>query len=260
MNAANSELFSVAGKVALVTGAGSGLGESFAKTLAAHGCSVVCVARRTDTLDRVVAEIEETGGSAMAATADVTDNAAIGAAFDAAEAAFGIVDVLVNCAGIQATADTLEMSEEEFTGVLNTNVSGMWRTAKHCAQRLAQAQAPGSIINISSILGHSARPAMASYCASKAAVDHMTRSMALDLVSKNIRVNCLAPGYFETELTSWWLQSEEGQQAKGRLPIGRFGSLEELSGPLLLLASDASSYMTGSVLTVDAGHSTRIAE
>ena len=255
-----TELFSVEGKVALVTGAGSGLGESFAKTLATHGARVVCVARRLPTLEKVVASIEGDGGTAIAVAADVTDADALGGAFDAAERAFGLVDVLVNCAGIQATADTLAMTEAEFTGVLDTNVTGLWRAAQMCAQRLAAANKPGSIINISSILGHSARPAMAGYCASKAAVDHMTRSMALDLVQRNIRVNTLAPGYFETELTNWWLQSEEGQAAKARLPAGRFGSLHELSGPLLLLACDASSYMTGSVLTVDAGHSTRIAE
>ncbi|MEM9398510.1 MAG: SDR family oxidoreductase [Pseudomonadota bacterium] len=256
----DADLFSVRDKVALVTGAGSGLGESFAKILAAHGARVVCVARRLPTLEKVVAAIEEDGGTALAFAADVTDAEAISGAFDAAEHAYGLVNVLVNCAGIQATADTLDMTESEFTGVMETNVTGLWRAAKLCAQRLAAADKPGSIINISSILGHSARPAMASYCASKAAVDHMTRSMALDLVQRNIRVNTLAPGYFETELTNWWLQSEEGQAAKARLPAGRFGSLDELSGPLLLLASDASSYMTGSVLTVDAGHSTRIAE
>ncbi|MEL7045985.1 MAG: SDR family oxidoreductase [Pseudomonadota bacterium] len=260
MSGGDADVFSVRGKVALVTGAGSGLGESFAKTLAAHGSRVVCAARRLPPLERVVADIKEAGGSALAVAADVTDAAALTAAFDAAEEAFGLVDILVNCAGIQATADTLEMSEDEFTGVLDTNVSGQWRAAKICAQRLAGADKPGSIINISSILGQSARPAMAGYCASKAAVTHMTRSMALDLVGRNIRVNTIAPGYFETELTNWWLQSEEGQAAKARLPAGRFGSLHELDGPLLLLASDASSYMTGSVITVDAGHSTRISE
>jgi NAD(P)-dependent dehydrogenase (short-subunit alcohol dehydrogenase family) len=118
----------------------------------------------------------------------------------------------------------------------------------------------GSIINIASILGLQARPGSANYCASKAAVLHMTKSMALDLIGNNIRVNAMAPGYIETELTSWGLQTEEGQAAKARLPIGRFGLLEELDGPLLLLASDASSYMTGTTLTVDAGHSAKISE
>ncbi|MEM8661372.1 MAG: SDR family oxidoreductase, partial [Pseudomonadota bacterium] len=170
------------------------------------------------------------------------------------------VEILVNCAGIQSMANVLDMSEEQFTSVLDINVSGMWRTAKLCAQRLVKAKTPGSIINIASILGMQVRPSFSNYCASKAAVLHMTKALALDLMPHRIRVNALAPGYFETELTRFWLQSEEGQLAMSRLPIARFGELKELDGPLLLLASDASSYMSGSVLTVDAAHSVSVLE
>lgn len=256
----SNELFSVKGKVALVTGAGSGLGERFAKVLAENGASVVCVARRIENLERVAKEIEQAGGRAIAVAGDVLERKSIIEAFEKAESTFGVVNVLVNCAGIQAMVDTLAMEDDQFTTVMDINVNGLWRTAQICAQRLVSANQAGSIINIASILGVQARPGSANYCASKAAVLHMTKSMALDLIGNNIRVNAMAPGYIETELTRWWLQTEEGQAAKARLPIGRFGALEELDGPLLLLASDASSYMTGTTLTVDAGHSTKISE
>ncbi len=255
-----NNLFSVEGKVALVTGAGSGLGEQFAKTLAKHGAKIICVARRKEMIDKVAEDIISTGGNALAISADVSDGNSIDAAFDAAEEAFGVVDVLVNCAGIQSLAHTLEMSDEQFTSVMDVNVNGLWRVAKNCAARMVEAKKSGSIINIASILGLIARPGSANYCASKAAVLHMTKSMALDLIGSGIRVNAMAPGYIETELTRWWLASEEGQAAKERLPAKRFGNLEELDGPLLLSASDASSYMSGTTLTVDAAHSVNILE
>ncbi|MEM6581688.1 MAG: SDR family NAD(P)-dependent oxidoreductase [Pseudomonadota bacterium] len=253
-------LFSIAGRVALVSGASSGLGERFAVLLASRGAKVVCVARREDKLADLVGEIRHRGNDALAVAADVTDEATLIKAFDVAEAEYGPVEILVNCAGIQSMANVLDMSEEQFTSVLDINVSGMWRTAKLCAQRLVKAKTPGSIINIASILGMQVRPSFSNYCASKAAVLHMTKALALDLMPHRIRVNALAPGYFETELTRFWLQSEEGQLAMSRLPIARFGELKELDGPLLLLASDASSYMSGSVLTVDAAHSVSVLE
>ncbi|MGV6807349.1 MAG: SDR family NAD(P)-dependent oxidoreductase [bacterium] len=255
-----TNIFSLDGKVALVTGAGSGLGERFAKVLAENGASVVCVARRKEKLDKVAADIAEAGGKALAVAGDVSDRASVEAAFDAAEAEFGVVDILVNCAGVQSTADTLEMKDEDFTSILDINVNGLWRTAQICAQRLANAGKPGSIINIASILGVSARAGMVNYCSSKAAVLHMTKTMALDLIGKGIRVNAIAPGYCVTELTAWFLETPEGKAAEAGLPIGRFGNLEELDGPLLLLASDAGSYMAGTTLIVDAGHSGKIAE
>jgi NAD(P)-dependent dehydrogenase (short-subunit alcohol dehydrogenase family) len=251
-------MFSLEGKVALVSGASSGLGERFATVLAEHGAKVVCVARRMEALSAVANRISESGGQALAVSADVTDPEAVALAFDRAESEFGTVEILVNCAGIQSMAGVLEMSDEQFTSVMDINVSGVWRAAKECAARLVDAKKSGSIINIASILGLQARAESSNYCASKAAVLHMTKSLALDLMPHGIRVNAMAPGYFETKLTSWWLESEEGQLAKSRLPAGRFGNLEELDGALLLLASDASSYMSGSVLTIDAAHSVSI--
>ena len=256
----STDLFSVEGKVALVIGASSGLGERFAKVLAENGASVVCVARRKEKLDNVAGGIVAAAGRALAVAGDVNDRDSIEAAFDAAENEFGVVNVLVNCAGVQYTADTLEMADDDFTSTININVNGLWRTAQICAQRLANAEMPGSIINIASILGISARAGMANYCASKAAVLQMTKTMALDLIGKGIRVNAIAPGYCVTELTAWFLETSEGKAAEENLPIGRFCRLEELDGPLLLLTSDASSYMTGTTLIVDAGHSVKIAE
>lgn len=255
-----TNLFSVEGKVALVTGAGSGLGERFAKVLAENGASVVCVARRKENLDKVAGDIAAAGGKALAVVADVSDRSAVESAFDEAEREFGVVEVLVNCAGVQATADVLDMTDDEFTSTIDINVNGLWRTAQICAQRLAKADKPGSIINIASILGFSARAGMANYCASKAAVLQMTKSMALDLIGKGIRVNAIAPGYCVTELTAWFLETPEGKAVEAGMPIGRFGQLSELDGPLLLLASDAGSYMAGTTLIVDAAHSVKIAE
>jgi len=255
-----NDIFSVVGKVALVTGAGSGLGERFAKVLAEGGAKVVCVARRMENLEKVAGEITAAGGTALAVAGDVSDRASVEAAFDTAEKAFGVVDLLVNCAGIQATADTLEMEDDQFTSTIDVNVNGLWRTTQICAQRLVKADKPGSIINIASILGVAARAGMVNYCASKAAVLHMTKTLALDLIGKGIRVNAIAPGYCVTDLTAWFLETPEGKAAEQGLPIGRFGQLQELDGPLLLLASDAGSYMSGTTLIVDAAHSVKISE
>ncbi|MEM9384812.1 MAG: SDR family oxidoreductase [Pseudomonadota bacterium] len=256
----SSSAFSVAERVALVTGGGTGLGARFAAVLAQNGAKVAVIGRRIDPLQEVAQGIEGSGGRALALSVDLADRAAVEIAFDRIEEQIGVVDILVNSAGIQAMAPVTEMTDEQFTSVLDINVNGLFRAAQICAQRLLRAGKPGSIINIASILGAIARPGSANYCASKAAVIHMTRSIALDLIKDGIRVNCLAPGYIETDLTRWWLETPEGQAAQERLPIGRFGTLEELDGPLLFLASDASRYVSGTTLTVDAAHSARIME
>jgi len=255
-----NNIFSVDGRVALVTGGGSGLGARFAQVLAANGAKVAVMGRRKEPLEEVANAIREAGGTAMAISADLGDRQSVEAGFDAIESEFGVVDILVNSAGVQAMEAFTDMADDQFTSVMDINVNGLWRAAQICAQRLLKAEKTGSIINIASILGEIARPGSANYCASKAAVIHMSRSMALDLVAKGIRVNCIAPGYIETDLTRWWLETPEGQAAQARLPIGRFGLLEELDGPLLFLASDASSYVAGATLTIDAGHSIRIME
>ena len=230
--------FSLEGRVALVTGSGSGIGERMAHVLAAAGARVACVARRVERVEAVAGAIRDAGGQAMACRMDVADKAAIGPALDAIEAHFGQpVEILVNNAGLSNPTVFQQMSDEQWTSLLDVNLSG---------------------INIASILGHLAYPAFLNYGTTKGALIHMTRYMALDLLGHGIRVNAIAPGYFPSEMTNPFYESEAGIKEIANLPAKRLGRLEELDGPLLLLASDASSYMNGSVLTVDYGHSVRL--
>ncbi|MDD3353831.1 SDR family NAD(P)-dependent oxidoreductase [Zoogloea sp.] len=251
--------FSLEGRVALVTGSGSGLGERMAHVLAAAGAKVACVARRLERVESVAAAIRDGGGQAMACRMDVGDKASIGPALDAIAARFGgPVEILVNNAGATDPTVFYQMTEEQWTSVLDVNLSGPFYASQVVAQRLIAAGKGGSIINIASILGHLAYPNFINYGTTKGALLHMTRYMALDLLPHGIRVNAIAPGYFPSEMTNPFYESEAGKKEIDNLPAKRLGRLEELDGPLLLLASEASSYMNGSVLTVDYGHSVRL--
>lgn len=250
--------FTLAGRTALVTGASSGLGRHFAIVLARAGARVAVAARRTDRLRALVGEIEAAGGTAAAVPLDVTEASAIAPAFDAAEAALGPVTVLVNNAGIPAGSWFTRTSDEEWRRVLDVNLDGVFRVGREAARRMQAAKTGGSIINIASVLGLGVLKTVAPYAASKAAVIHLTKAMALELARDGIRVNALAPGYVETELNAAYLASEAGQRMIGRVPLGRVGHLEDLDGPLLLLASDAARYMTGSVMVIDGGQSLAI--
>lgn len=252
------EQFSLKGRVALVTGAGSGLGVHFAKTLSQAGATVICVGRRLQPVEKVVEEIRQAGGSAMALSMDVTDPVSITDAFGAIQQQCGPVDVLVNNAGLSNPVAFEEMTREHWTSLLDANLSGPFYVAQEMAKRLIAVGKPGCIINIASILGHLARPKFLNYGTTKGALIHMTQYMALDLMPYGIRVNALAPGYFPSEMTNPFYESEAGQREIAALPIQRLGRHTELNGPLLLLASEASSYMTGTVLTVDAGHSVKL--
>lgn len=247
-------LFSLAGKTALVTGASSGLGEHFARVLAAAGAGVVVAARRLDRLQRLEAEIRATGGTAWPVAVDVTDRASVVRAFDAAEAAAGPVTILVNNAGVPSGSFFLKTSEQDWRGVMEVNLDGVFRVAQEGARRMAEKRTGGSIINIASILGFGAIKSLSTYAASKAAVVSLTKSMALELARDRIRVNAIAPGYFSTEFNDTFLASESGKRLLSRVPMERAGQLPELDGPLLLLASDAGAFMTGGVITVDGGH------
>jgi NAD(P)-dependent dehydrogenase (short-subunit alcohol dehydrogenase family) len=191
----------------------------------------------------------------MAVALDVTDRDSVEAAFDAAQAAFGVVDVVLNNAGIGNGQRVLEISEADWRAMLSTNLDGVWRVAQCAAQRLAKAQRPGSIVNIASMLGLRVGTGYSHYCAAKAGVVQLSKSLALELARYQIRVNAIAPGYFKTEMNDEYFDSEKGQAyIRDTVPMRRLGSLQELEGPFLLLASEAGAFMTGAVLAVDGGH------
>lgn len=243
--------FSLEGRIALVTGASSGIGRVLAQGLAAAGARIVAVARRTERLDDLVREIEQQGGSAIAAQADVTNIESVERAFDQAEQAFGIVDVVISNAGVSDARNFLKIDPAARDAVMDTNFRGVWNVGQTAARRLVAAGRKGSIINVASVLGLGVQPGLASYCASKGAVIQLTRSMAIDLIKHGIRVNALAPGWFKTELNEAHFETAAGLESIKRMPERRLGSLEELVGPVLLLASDAGSFMNGSIVVVD---------
>jgi len=246
--------FSLAGKVALVTGASSGFGQHFAPLLSQAGAKVVLAARRTDLIQEEADKIIAAGGEALAVTMDVTDTGSIAAALDQVEAAFGVVTVVINNAGITIPKLLLDLSDEDWTRVIDTNLNGVAYVTRDTARRMIAAGAGGSIVNIASITAERVQKALTNYAASKAAVVQFTRAAALELAQHHIRVNALCPGYFQTELNREWFKTNEGQALITRIPQRRTGELHELNGPLLLLASDAGSLMTGSAITVDGGH------
>ncbi|MFK8403039.1 SDR family NAD(P)-dependent oxidoreductase [Pseudomonas sp. BGr12] len=250
-----SNKFSLAGKVVLVTGASSGIGAHLARVAARSGARVVLSARRMDRLAEVQADIEFDNNQAFSVALDVTDRSSVEAAFDTAEASFGVVDVVLNNAGIGNGQRALEISEEDWRSMLSTNLDGVWRVAQCAAQRLVKAGKPGSIINIASILGLRAGSGYSHYSAAKAGVVQLTQSLALDLARHNIRVNAIAPGYFKTEINDGYFDSEKGQTyIRHAVPMRRLGNLTELEGPFLLLASEAGAFVTGSTIAVDGGH------
>jgi NAD(P)-dependent dehydrogenase (short-subunit alcohol dehydrogenase family) len=251
---AGTDRFSMQGRTALVTGASSGLGRHFALTLAAAGAKVAIAARRTDRLEALAAEIRKAGGVVEPVPLDVTDPSAVTAAFDKAVAVLGPLDVVVNNAGVPSNSWFLKTTEEEWRQVMSVNLDGVFRVGQEAARRMKATGKGGSIINIASILGFAVSKTLSPYCASKAAVVSLTKSMALELARDKIRVNALAPGYFPTEMNDSHFDTPAGQKLLGNVPMGRVGDLREIEGPLLLLASDAGAFMTGSVITVDGGH------
>jgi NAD(P)-dependent dehydrogenase (short-subunit alcohol dehydrogenase family) len=245
----------VAGRVALVTGASSGLGANFAKLLAREGASVVVAARRKERLEALVEDIRQAGGKALAVSCDVTDEASVIAAYDAAEAAFGTVDTVINNAGMTTSASALEQTAEEFGQVLDLNVKAVFVSAREAARRMIKAQtaARGRIVNIASIGARHVLPGVAAYCTSKAAVVMLTRSLAREWAKYGLNVNSLSPGYVATELNTDWLNSESGQKMLSKTARRRVMDADSLDEAMLFLCSDGSKFVTGTDVVVDDG-------
>ena len=247
--------FDVCGKRAIVTGASSGLGRQFARTLAAGGAHVALAARRTDRLEDLAGEIAAAGGRAVAVGVDVADAGSVRDGVGLAAEALGGVDVLVNNAGVVIHKPLLEHDEADWDAVTGVNLRGAYLVALECARRMVAQGTGGSIVNIASVIGHG-RVAMQipEYMAAKGGLVQLTRAMGAELARHAVRVNAIAPGYIETDFNRAFLRTEQGARLVRGIPQRRAGRPEELDGALLLLASDASSFMTGSVITVDGGH------
>ena len=251
--------FDLTGRVALVTGASSGLGAGFAKALAASGAKVVLAARRADKLAEQVAAIEAAGGQAVAVSMDVTDEASTIAAYDAAEAAFGTVDTIIANAGVATEKMAMSLTAADIDGLLAANIRGVFLTATEGARRLDKAgsreKQHGRIILIGSITADKIFPATSVYGATKAAVRHLGRSLAREWARRWINVNVIQPGYFESEMTAGLFESDVGAAMVKSFPRQRMRPATDLHAPLLFLCSDASVGVTGSVITVDDGQS-----
>lgn len=241
-------------KVAFVTGASSGLGLHFAKTLARAGARVALAARRKDRLHAAAREIGEAGGHAMSVALDVIDPESIDAAVARVADTMGPIDILVNNSGVATAKPALETTPEDWDGVLDTNLRGAFLVARAVARHLVDRGHPGSIINIASVTAFRTAGQLSAYAASKAGLAHLTSVLALEWARYGIRVNAIAPGYIETDINRSFFASPAGEAVIRRIPQRRLGKPEDLDGALMLLASDAGRYMTGTTITVDGGH------
>ncbi|WP_024506035.1 SDR family NAD(P)-dependent oxidoreductase [Bradyrhizobium sp. ARR65] len=248
-----SDLFDVSQETILITGASQGLGRQFARVLATHGAAVIIAARQASKLKNLEEEIRDKGGRAAAVQMDVTDTASIANALDAAEAALGPITVLINNAGIATEKLALDQSEADWDAVIGANLKGAYFAATEVARRMIARKQDGNIVNIASVLGFSVLKAVSPYAISKAGMIQATKALALELAGNNIRVNALAPGYIDTEMNHDLWSTPAGERLIKRIPQRRVGAESDLDGAILLLASKASRYMTGSVVTVDGG-------
>lgn len=248
----NGPGFDLTGKRALITGASSGFGAHFAKLLANQGADLILAARRLDKLEEVAQPLRAMGRHVETLSMDVSQPSSVSAAFAQLPAP---ADIIINNSGIGQSSWLVEMDEEEWQALQETNLSGVWRVAKAGISQLRAAGRPGVVVNISSITAMRTALKSGAYAVTKAAVDHLTRALAVEVARHGIRVNALAPGYFETDLNAAFLTSPSGQKMAERVPMRRFGTLDELNLPLLTLISDQCSYLTGATLVVDGGHS-----
>src|ERR1700761_2307331 len=254
-----STSLSMKGRVALVTGASSGIGYRLAQQLAAAGAKVVVAARRTDRLEKLVAEIKASGGEALAVAMDVGSEASVIAGYDAAEKAFGTVDTVYANAGMNIEAMAVDMEVEAFDQMISVNLRGVFLTAREGAKRMMKAgfreNPRGRIVLVSSIGAHTVLPGLATYCATKAGVVMLGKSMAREWARQGINVNIICPGFIETELNEDWFHREGGQKQIQSFPRKRLMVEQDLDATLLYLGSDAARAVTGSVITLDDGQS-----
>lgn len=248
------QLFSMAGERVLVTGASSGLGHHFARVLARAGADVAVAARRTEPLRELAADIEALGQSCVTVAMDVRDPDSVIEGVARAHEALGGLSVLINNAGVTETVPFTSQSEESWQAIIDTNVNGAWRVARAVAERMMADGEGGNVVNVASVMSTRVAGHLAAYCTSKGAVLQLTHAMGLDLSRYAIRVNAIAPGYIHTPFNEAFFESEAGQKVIARIPQRRLGEAGDLDGAILLLASRASAYMTGSVVTVDGGH------
>ena len=246
-----NNLFNVKGKTAIITGASSGLGKHFAKTLSNAGANLIICARRMQNLEDLKKELE---GEVHVLPLDVASEESVLNFFSEVQNLIGSADILINNAGTSDPKKFKDLDEESWNYVLETNLNGCYRVAKNFTDALLREKKPGSIINIASILGLRVGLNLTSYATAKAGLVQLTKSMALELARSNIRVNAIAPGYILTEINEDFFATEEGQSYIKNIPMKRLGLESELDGILLLLCSDASSFMTGSIIPVDGGH------
>jgi NAD(P)-dependent dehydrogenase (short-subunit alcohol dehydrogenase family) len=249
-----NDIFSVKDKVILITGASSGLGKHFALTLSNAGAKVILSARRKKALDSLSKNIKNSGNECLVIPLDVSSKQSVTNLIEKSVNKMGHIDVLINNAGISNPEWFKDLSEESWMNVMETNLNGAFRVAKQVSDLMTKQGRPGSIINISSILGLRVGVQQTSYAVSKAGLTQLTKMMALELARNNIRVNAIAPGYIQSEMTEDFFNTTEGRNYMKKIPQRRYGNPEHLDGVILLLASEASSFMTGSIIPVDGGH------
>lgn len=240
------------GRTALVTGASSGLGRHFAKILAERGATVFAAGRRASALEALVEETAGLAGTCRAVVMDVTDPVSVSQGFaQMAKAGGSALSIVVNNAGVAQTRAAIDVQPDEWQSVLAPNLTGAFLVAQEAARAMASG---GSIVNVASILGERVSKGLAAYAASKAGLIQLTKALALEWAPLGIRVNALAPGYIETDLNREFFQSEAGKRLIARIPQRRLGRMDDLDGPLLMLCSDQSAYITGAVIAIDGGH------